>query len=82
MSSDTGTKFQISLLTIATPLWCSTLGSGLNLYVAEITVTVSNMIVNHAVKQNSKTYGICACTSTHDLCTQLIKSAYVVSNTC
>lgn len=38
-SSDTGTKFQISLLTIATPLRCSTLGSGLNLYVAEITVT-------------------------------------------
>jgi hypothetical protein len=85
MIGDTGTKFPIlkfPMLTIATPLRCSTLGSGLTQYVAEFTVTVPNMILKHAVKQNTKTYGTCAYTGTQDFCTQLIKSTYVVSHTC
>jgi hypothetical protein len=60
MCGDTGTYFQIlrfPLLTIATPLRCFTLGSGLTLHVAEITFTVPNTIVKYAVKQNTKTYG-------------------------
>lgn len=85
MSGDTGTKFPIlrfPVLTSASPLRCSALGSGFTQHVAELTVTVPNMILKHAVKQNTKTYGTCAYTGNQDSCTQLIRSTYVVSHTC
>jgi len=85
MSGDTGTKFQIlrlPLLSSATPLQCSTLGSGFTHHVAELTVTVPSMILKHTVKQNTKTYGACAYTGNQNFCIQLLKSTYVVSHAC
>ena len=82
---DNGTKFQMlrfPLLTIATPLRCTTLGSGLTQHVADFTVTLPDMILKHTVQQNTKICGTCAYTGTQDFGTQLIKSAYVVSHTC
>jgi len=72
MIGDSGTKFQIlkfPVLTIATPLRCSTLGSGLTQHVAEFAVTAPNMILKHAVKQNTQTYGTRGYTGTQDFCT-------------
>jgi hypothetical protein len=76
MNGDNGTKFEIlkfPVLTIAIPLRCSTVGSGLTQHVNELKVTVANMILKHAVKQNTKTYGTCASIGTQDFSTQLIK---------